>query len=139
MSARNVETVRKFYEAHNRGDLEALMDFVAEDALTTDRARGLTFHGPEGLKAFKRGLRMAFSDLVATMERIIDAGDTVICQEIAEGTNDGPLGPLPASGRRCHVGVCAVFGFDSGGLIETADFYWDQLTLLTQLGHQAAA
>ena len=139
MSARNVETVRSFWEAHNRGDLETLTSFVAPDAVTTDRACDRIFHGPEGLKTFKQGLLSAFPDLIATMERVIDATDTIVCQEIADGTNNGPLGPLPPTGRRFRLPVCVVFRFNTDGLIETADFYWDQLSMLTQLGHAGAA
>jgi hypothetical protein len=32
--------------------------------------------------------------------------------------------------------VCVVFRFNADGLIEAADFYWDQLTMLAQLGQQ---
>jgi steroid delta-isomerase-like uncharacterized protein len=139
MSARNVETVRMFWEALNRGDLETMAACVAPDAVTTDRARGLTFHSPEGMTTFKQGLTTAFPDLISTMERVIDAGDTVVCQEIADGTNNGPLGPLPPTGRRFHLPVCVVFRLNADGLIETADFYWDQLSMLMQLGHAQAA
>jgi steroid delta-isomerase-like uncharacterized protein len=139
MSARNVETVRRYWEAHNRGDLDTLATFVAPDAVTTDRARDLTFHGPEGMRAFKQGLLTAFPDLIGTMERVVDAGDIVVCQEIAHGTNIGPLGPLPPTGRRFSLPVCVVFRFNAHGRMQSADFYWDQLTMLTQLGHAEAA
>jgi hypothetical protein len=33
--------------------------------------------------------------------------------------------------------VCAVFRFNADALIVAADFYWDQLTMLAQLGQQA--
>ncbi|MGH2722026.1 MAG: ester cyclase [Actinomycetota bacterium] len=139
MSTSNVETVHRFWETHNRGDLEALKGFVAPGAVTTDRARNLTFHGPAGFVTFKQGFFRAFPDLLSTMQQVVDAGDTVVCQEIADGTNNGPFGPMPPTGRRLHLPVCVVFRFDADGLIETADFYWDQFTLLTQLGHAEAA
>ena len=139
MSARNLETVHRFWEAYNRGDLETMAACVAPDAVTTDRARGLTFQGPEGMKTFKGGLLGAFPDMIATMERVLDAGDSVVFQEIADGTNTGPLGPLPPTGRRLRLPVCVIFRFNPEGLIGTADFYWDQLSMLTQLGHAQAA
>ena len=45
MSARNVDTVRRYWEAHNRGDLDTLASFVAPNAVTTDRARGASPSG----------------------------------------------------------------------------------------------
>jgi steroid delta-isomerase-like uncharacterized protein len=134
MSARNLETMRRYWEAHNRGDLETLGSFVAPGAVTIDRARGLTFHGPDGMRTFKQGIISAFPDLVATIDRMVDAGDTVVCQETADGTNTGPFGPLPPTGRRIRLPVCAVFRFDDRGRIEAADVYWDQLSMLAQLG-----
>jgi steroid delta-isomerase-like uncharacterized protein len=134
MSTRNLETIQRFWEAHNRGDLDALAELFAPDAVTIDRARGLTFHGRQGIKTFKGDLRRAFPDLVGVSQHTIDAGDTVIVQEQATGTHQGPLGPLGPTGNAMSLLVCAVFQFGTDGLVSSADFYWDQLTLLQQLG-----
>ena len=134
MSTRNLETIQRFWGAHNRGDLDALGELFAPDAVTTDRARGLTFHGRQGIKTFKGDLRRAFPDLVGVSQNTIDAGDTVIVQEQATGTHQGPLGPLGPTGNAMSLPVCAIFRFGADGLVSSADFYWDQLTLLQQLG-----
>ncbi len=130
----HVETVGRFWEAHNRGDLDAMATLFSTDAVTVDRARGLTFLGREGIKTFKAGLRTAFPDLVGTPQSTIDGGDTVVVQELATGTHNGPFGPIPPSGRPLSLPVCAIFRFGEDGLISTVDFYWDQLSALQQIG-----
>jgi len=134
MSTSNVEKVGEFWAAHNRGDLEAMAALFGPDAVTVDRARGLTFLGREGIKSFKSALRQAFPDLSADPQRTIDGGDTIVVQELATGTHGGPLGPIPASGRPLSLPVCAIFRFGEDGLVSTADFYWDQLSMLQQIG-----
>ena len=54
------------------------------------------------------------------------------------GTNTGPLGPLPPTGRAVSMPFAIVFGFDDAGKVTTYDVYYDQYTLLTQLGHLPA-
>jgi steroid delta-isomerase-like uncharacterized protein len=134
MSTSNVERVGEFLAAHNRGDLDAMGALFSQDAVTVDRARGMTFLGREGLKTFKTALREAFPDLTAEPQSTIDGGDTVVLQELATGTHNGPLGPIPASGRPLSLAVCVIFRFGKDGLVATADFYWDQHSMLQQIG-----
>jgi steroid delta-isomerase-like uncharacterized protein len=134
MCASNVGKVGEFWAAHNRGDLEAMAALFSEHAVTVDRARGLTFLGREGIRSFKAALREAFPDLRAEPQSTIDGWDTVIVQELATGTHNGPLGPIPASGRPLRLAVCVIFRFGEDGLVTAADFYWDQLSMLQQIG-----
>jgi steroid delta-isomerase-like uncharacterized protein len=134
MCAGNVAKVSEFWAAHNRGDLDAMAALFSEDAVTVDRARALTFLGREGIKSFKAALREAFPDLRAEPQSTIDGWDTVVVQELATGTHNGPLGPVPASGRPLSLAVCVIFRFGEDGLVATADFYWDQLSMLQQIG-----
>ena len=50
------------------------------------------------------------------------------------GIHDGPLGPFPASGREFALALCELWHFDSGGRVVGGDLYYDQVSLLTQLG-----
>ena len=134
MCAGNVGKVSEFWAAHNRGDLDAMAALFSQDAVTVDRARGLTFVGREGIRSFKAALREAFPDLRAEPQNTIDGWDTVVVQELATGTHNGPLGPIPASGRPLSLAVCVVFRFGEDGLITAADYYWDQLSMLQQIG-----
>ena len=94
----------------------------------------------EGLPAFREyldGLKGPLPDARAVIERIYEAGDTVIVEGRFTGTNTGPLvgpeGPLPPSGRKVDLPF-ADFSRLSGGKIVDYRTYYDQVALLTQLG-----
>ena len=50
------------------------------------------------------------------------------------GTHDGPLGPLQATGKEFTLPLCEMWHFDSSGRVVGGDLYYDQVSLLTQLG-----
>ncbi len=83
----------------------------------------------------------AFPDGKITNAQYTDAGDTLIAQFTAEGTNNGPFGAFPPTGRRMSLPFCEIWQFDASGRMILGGIYYDQFTLLTQLGHakQAAA
>jgi hypothetical protein len=64
----------------------------------------------------------------------IEAGDRTIACFTGRGTNDGPLGPLGPSGRALSLPVCDVLRHEAGRIVR-ADYYYDQLSILVQLGH----
>ena len=70
-----------------------------------------------------------------TNPEYIDAGDVVVAQFTVEGTNDGPFGSLKPTGRKMSLAFCEVCHFDKQGRIVSGGCYYDQYTLLTQLGH----
>src|SRR6202022_3327185 len=76
-----------------------------------------------------------FTDARITNPEYIDAGDIVIAQFTAEGSNDGTFGGLKPTGRRMSLPFCEICQFDKQGRIVSGGCYYDQYTLLTQLGH----
>jgi hypothetical protein len=58
----------------------------------------------------------------------------VVCTFTATGTHDGPLGPFSATGKDFALPLCEMWHFDSGGRVVGGDLYYDQASLLTQLG-----
>ena len=51
------------------------------------------------------------------------------------GTNDGPLGSMTPTGRKMSLPFWEVCHFDKKGKAVSGGCYYDQYTLLTQLGH----
>jgi steroid delta-isomerase-like uncharacterized protein len=135
MTSRNVETYRAGHEAFNQRDFEAMSKQYADSITWTDRARGLTFRTPQEFRdAFLAGWVGAASDIRITDPRYIDAGQTVVCTFTAVGTHDGPLGPFPATGKEFALALCEMWHFDSSGAVVGGDLYYDQVSLLMQLG-----
>ena len=135
MSLKNVETVRAAHESWNRRDFPGVIRDSAEGLVYTDHGRNLTLNTRDKFREWTEGWAMAFSDGKITNPKYIDAGDVVVTQFTVEGTNDGPLGSLPSSGRRISISFCEVCQLDKQGRVVLGGCYYDQYTLLTQLGH----
>jgi SnoaL-like domain len=135
MESRNVETYRAGHEAFNQRDFEAMTKQYADSITWTDRARGSTFRTPQEFKDdFLAGWVGAASDIRITDPSYIDAGQTVVCTFTAVGTHDGPLGPFPATRKQFALALCEMWRFDSSGRVVGGDLYYDQVSLLMQLG-----
>jgi len=63
---------------------------------------------------------------------------TTSSQFTGVGTQDGALGPLPASGKRMTMQFCEVMHFNGSGQIVRGELYYDQVTMMVQLGHMPA-
>jgi steroid delta-isomerase-like uncharacterized protein len=137
--SRNVEVFRAAHAAFNRRDFDAVLRVMADDCVYEDHALGTTFTGPAGFKKFLQGWVAAFSNAEVAEAGYIDAGDVVIAEFRGRGTNDGPLGPMPASGGRIDLPFCEIMRFDAQGRVVAGGIYYDQMTLLRQLGHAPAA
>jgi hypothetical protein len=57
-----------------------------------------------------------------------------VCTFTVAGTQDGPLGPFPATGKEFALPLCELWHFDPSGRVVGGDLYYDQVSLLTQLG-----
>jgi steroid delta-isomerase-like uncharacterized protein len=135
MASRNVETHRAGHEAFNERDFEAMTAKYADSITWTDHAQGLTFATPQQFKSeFLPGWVQASRDIRITDARYHDAGATVVAAFTVVGTHDGPLGELPATGNRFALPLCEMWHFDSNGRVVGGDLYYDQVSLLTQLG-----
>jgi steroid delta-isomerase-like uncharacterized protein len=135
MASRNVENYRAGHEAFNQRDFEAMTKQYADSITWTDRARGLTFTTPQEFKDdFLTGWVRAATDIRIIDPEYLDAGQTVVCTFTVVGTHDGPLGPFPATGNEFALPLCEMWHFDSSGQVLGGDLYYDQASLLTQVG-----
>jgi steroid delta-isomerase-like uncharacterized protein len=135
MAASNVETHRAGHQAFNRRDFPAMTRRYADRITWTDHAQGRTFTTPQEFRDdFLPGWVRAAADIRITGPRYLDAGQTVVAQFTVTGTHDGPLGPFPATGKEFALPLCELWHFDPGGRVVGGDLYYDQVSLLTQLG-----
>ena len=135
MSAKNVKTLRAAHESWNKRDFAGVIDKAAENLAYSDHARAITLSTREKFREWTEGWAKAFSDGRITNPQYIDAGDIVVAQFTVEGTNDGPLGSMKPTGRKMSLPFCEICHFDKQGRIVSGSCYYDQYTLLTQLGH----
>lgn len=135
MESRNVEIYRAGHAAFNQRDFPAMTEHYADSIAWTDRAQGRTFTTPrEFTTDFLPEWVEAASDIRITQPRYFDAGDTVACTFTAVGTHDGPLGPFPATGKKFALQLCEMWHFNAEARVVGGDLFYDQVSLLTQLG-----
>jgi hypothetical protein len=130
-----MEAHRAGHQAFNRRDFQEMTSRYADRIAWTDHAQGRTFTTPEEFRDdFLPGWVQASSDIRITDPRYLDAGQTVVCTFAVVGVHDGPLGPFAATGRRFTLPLCELWHFDPAGRVVGGDLYYDQVSLLTQLG-----
>lgn len=134
MSAANVETFRAAHQAFNRRDFKAVVNAMTDNVTYRDLARGVTYEGHAGFIEFMQGWVTRFSDAQVSDPSYLDAGDVVIAEFMGRGVNDGPFGPLPATGKRMDITMCEIVRFDKEGKVVAGSVYYDQVSILTQLG-----
>ena len=135
MGASNVEAHRAGHEAFNRRDFETMVEKYADRITWIDQAQGATFSTPDEFKGkFLAGWIQASSDCEVTHASYTDAGETVVARFTARGTNDGPLGPYSATGKKWTLPMCEMWHFDGDGRVVGGEIYYDQVSLLSQLG-----
>lgn len=130
---RNADAVHALQEHFNSRDWDAMVADVSDECVFID-GQGQVLHGKEGLRGYGQGWVTAFSDGKVTDSRIYDAGDTVITEFVGRGTHDGPLGPVPATGRSVSLPYLEIYHFAADGKITSGRAYFDMLGLMQQLG-----
>lgn len=134
MTSSNVQTALAQVDAFNRRDLDAQVSGYADTFTMTDHARGISVESRDEVKAWMEDWIAASSDGKVSVIEVIDAGDVVVSVLEMAGTNDGSLGPMPASGRRFSTRGVQILHFDKEGKIVAHDNFFDQLSILVQLG-----
>ena len=135
MSAKNVKTLRAAHESCNKRDFAGVVSNAVKGLAYTDHSRNITLNTRDKFREWTEGWAKAFSDGRITNSQYIDAGDIVVAQFTAEGTNDGLLGSLKPTGHKMSLAFCEICHFDKEGRMVSGGCYYDQYTLLTQLRH----
>lgn len=131
----NKTVVRAFVDAVNRQDWDRL-DHLVDPAFTRhSRAAGEPqVRSREALKDFLRREFETFPDAYEEVEFLLAEDDKVAARLSFTGTQIGPLGPFPTSGRKVVSEYLCVFRLSGGRIVESwAE--WDNLASLVQLGH----
>jgi steroid delta-isomerase-like uncharacterized protein len=135
MPSNNLEAHRAGHQAFNRRDFQAMTKHYADHIAWTDHAQGRTFRTPQEFRDdFLPGWVQTSADIRVTDPHYLDAGQAVVCTFTIVGTHDGPLGPFPATGKPFALPLCELWHFDADGRVVGGDLYYDQVSLLTQLG-----
>jgi steroid delta-isomerase-like uncharacterized protein len=131
----NTATARALYEAWEKRDFDALAETLADGVSFNDATSGRVIEGKADVKDFYASWAVACPDSVAGATVVAASDDTVAIEGVWAGTNTGPFGPLPATGRSVSMPWANVLHFDPDGRIIGGAAYANLLPVMIQLGH----
>jgi hypothetical protein len=131
----NIDTHRLLHGLFNDRQFDRMAEHLREDLHYSDEPREMSMRSRDAFFDWLRDWTTAFSDARVADAEYLDGGDFTVCRFQARGTQDGQMGPLAPTGERMDLPFCEILHWTSDGLMETGEVYYDQLTLLSQLGH----
>ena len=125
--------VTRNLELWNKGDMVVVDELYSADFVRNDFAIPAETKGIEAFKEVVKFNRTAYPDFTVKIKEIIVKGDRVITPWIMTGTNTGPRGDLPATGKAIKISGVSIVRIVNGKLTEELLFY-DLSNVLKQLG-----
>lgn len=130
----NKATIRRWVdEGWNKGNLAVVDEIYTADVVQHDPSSPMPVASSVAMKGYVGMFRSAVPDIHFTVDDLLAEGDKVFWRFTAHGTQKGPLGPIPPSGKEATITGMVLFRFVQGKVAEV----WvnvDMLGLLQQIG-----
>ena len=117
----------------NQGNLGLVDQVYAAQVVRYDAGWPHPIRGLDALKNHFQFYRSAFPDIDMIIQETIMEGDKIVWHWTLTGTNTGPMGEAPATGKQVQLSGISVGRIVDGKIAELGDFY-NQASLLLQLG-----
>jgi len=131
----NKEIVKKSFEIVANGDYEGMNNYIAEDYVRHCQATPeLIIESLDAFKEFIRMDRMSIPDQKLSVKMLVAEGNLVAFWATYTGTQTGQMGPFPPTGKSAELDFSGVHRLENGKVVETW-VTWDNITILSQLGH----
>jgi steroid delta-isomerase-like uncharacterized protein len=137
-SEENKAVIRRFWDAMNTRQWDAFDELLTPDVVRHCQATPeFNVRSCAQFKDFMRQDAVVFPDSVQTITHLVAEGDFVAVWATYAGTQRGQLGPFPPLGKKFQVDIGSVFRMAEG---KVAEWWvaWDNMAILTQLGHLPA-
>jgi steroid delta-isomerase-like uncharacterized protein len=135
--ADNLTLARTLYEGWNDRNFDTIAEAMAPDGKIVVAGTGDEFVGPGGARRYNQQWADGFPDGRITVDKMIEAGDTVVVEFTGRGTHTGALvtsmGEIPATGRSLTLKLCDVVEFRDGKIVMQRT-YFDTGSMMAQLG-----
>jgi steroid delta-isomerase-like uncharacterized protein len=130
-----VAAMEEFFARLNAFDLPGMAKILHQDLEFRFAALGMVPLNRDQFIASMELFFLAFPDLHQEKVRSVDLGDGwVLWEYIATGTQNGPYMGVPASGNSVQTRVAALSRFNEEGIQVAGQNYFDNLTILAQIG-----
>ncbi len=135
LTEENKTIIREFVTVMNDKDFDRLDDLLAEDFARYSQATpDLQIRSREDFKQFARDDAATFPDNQVTLDSIVAEDDRVAFYATYMGTQEGPMGPFPPSGKQMELEFSGIFRLQDGKIAEL-QVTWDNIAALAQLGY----
>ncbi len=128
----NKAVVRRFFEAFNAGDLDAIAALCAPNVVVHNSGAPDPLN-LEGFMQLAGGFLAAFPTGKHSIEDIAAEGNKVIARVIYRGAHTGDLMGIPPTGKQVAVSAMTIDYIANGKIVETWRLF-DQLGMMQQLG-----
>ncbi|MEU7205349.1 ester cyclase [Streptomyces sp. NPDC045470] len=109
---------RKLFTALQDADVPVIHELIAEDLVDHSPMFGRNAFERENLKESAVRFKTAFPDVRIHTEHVLADGDKVLVHEIVTGTNTGPFGEQPPTGRTMRVQAAHILRIAGGRVVE---------------------
>jgi len=134
MTHPNIQAALENIEAFNTGDWDRLKKCLSSNVVYEDIPSRRQLQGVGRFVEEYQTWKSAAPDCKGTVLRTFVSGDTVIVEVNWRGTNTGPLGAQPPTGKVWDINGCQVITIENDKVKELHQYY-DMFSLLQQLGH----
>lgn len=133
------DTHRELHRMFNERDFDGMKTHLSESMEYEDLPRGLTMNNRNDVVDWLQGWPAAFSDARIEQATYVCGPDFSFARFQARGRNDGAFGPLPPTNAEMDCPFFELVRYDADGRAISVATLYDQLTMLTQLGHMQPA
>ena len=124
----------KYLELWNEGNLSLCDELLSPEIVRHEVDIIEDIIGIEAFKEFVTMERTTFPDFNVTLDELIIKEDNMVGRWTLTGTNTGPFGELPPTGKKVKLSGVEVSHVVDGKIIEQW-VYFNQAAMLTQLGY----
>ena len=136
IEAQNKAMVQRIHAEVSKGNMAIFDEVLSPDYVRHCQAMPPGFqelHGTDQFKAFIADYLTAVPDNYDSVLFVIAENDMVAYVTKMTGTQTGPMGELPASGKEFTLTNIVIHRIEDGKIAETW-VSWDNVAMLTQLG-----
>lgn len=123
----------------NARDFRAIEAACAPGFMYEDLARSVIVKTPTAFSDYLRDWVFGFSDASIGSATYVDGPDFSIARFHGRGHFDGALGEFRGTGRFLDLPMCEVLHFASDGSVLSGELYYDQVSMMGQIGLMPAA